>query len=212
MEQYLITQIAKREINKRKNKPTKKKEAKKKKEAREEVRPFPQKYLCVDQSPIGRSPRSTPASYCDIMNPIREVFAQTKLSRQRGYKIGRFSFNASTGRCEYCEGKGSTLIEMHFLSDVWLECESCQGARYNQATLEVKFNGKNIAEVLEMSVEEAIISCKSTKDITQTHGSSGTGSGLYSVGATCKSNWRRSTAIKLAKELKDQIKNCAFIR
>ena len=155
MEQYLITQIAKRELDKRKNNPTKKKGSKKK-GSKGGSQTISSKYLCVDQSPIGRSPRSTPASYCDIMNPIREVFAQTKLSRQRGYKIGRFSFNASTGRCEYCEGKGSTLIEMHFLSDVWLECESCPGARYNQATLEVRFNGKNIAEVLEMSVDEAI--------------------------------------------------------
>ena len=116
---------------------------------------FPQKYLCVDQSPIGRSPRSTPASYCDIMDPIREIFSQTKLSRRRGYTKGRFSFNNADGRCEYCEGRGSILIEMHFLSDVWLECESCLGARYNQSTLEIEFQGKNIAQVLDMSVDEA---------------------------------------------------------
>jgi len=112
------------------------------------------KVIDVDQSPIGRTPRSNPATYTGLFSPIREIFSKTATARARGYKPGRFSFNVKGGRCENCEGNGVILIEMHFLPDVYVPCESCNGARYNRDTLEVRYKGKNIAEVLDMTVEE----------------------------------------------------------
>jgi excinuclease ABC subunit A len=109
----------------------------------------------IDQSPIGRTPRSNPATYTSVFDHIRELFAQTELSKQRGYEKGRFSFNVKGGRCEECGGQGTVKIEMNFLSDVHVPCEECDGARYNDETLDVEYKGKTIAEVLEMSVEEA---------------------------------------------------------
>jgi len=109
----------------------------------------------IDQSPIGRTPRSNPATYTGIFDYIREKFAQTKLSKQRGYEKGRFSFNVKGGRCEACGGQGTQKIEMNFLSDVHVPCEECGGDRYNDETLQVEFKGKTIADVLQMSVEEA---------------------------------------------------------
>ncbi|MDD3001342.1 MAG: excinuclease ABC subunit UvrA [Candidatus Riflebacteria bacterium] len=114
------------------------------------------KVLNIDQSPIGRSPRSNPATYTGIFTPIRELFAQTQEAKARGYKSGRFSFNVKGGRCEVCEGTGQIQVEMHFLPDVFVTCEQCKGKRFNDETLKIKFKGLNIAEVLEMSVEEAI--------------------------------------------------------
>ncbi|HIJ74814.1 MAG TPA: excinuclease ABC subunit UvrA, partial [Candidatus Hydrogenedentes bacterium] len=113
------------------------------------------KVIDIDQSPIGRTPRSNPATYTGLFTPIRDLFAKTKLARARGYKPGRFSFNVKGGRCEHCEGDGVIKIEMHFLPDVYVPCEVCKGARYNRDTLDVRFKGKNIAEVLDMTVEEA---------------------------------------------------------
>ena len=113
------------------------------------------KVIYLDQSPIGRTPRSNPATYTGVMDEIRKLFAQTKEAELRGYKIGRFSFNVKGGRCEKCQGDGQIKIEMHFLPDVMVECDSCRGARYNAQTLEVYYKGKNIAEVLAMSVGEA---------------------------------------------------------
>ncbi len=113
------------------------------------------KVILVDQSPIGRTPRSNPATYTSVFTPIRELFAQTAEARIRGYKPGRFSFNVKGGRCEVCEGGGQTKIEMQFLSDLYVTCEVCQGRRYNDETLEVEFKGKNIAQVLKMTVDEA---------------------------------------------------------
>src|SRR6202012_4024833 len=107
-------------------------------------------------SPIGRTPRSNPATYTGVFDHIRQIFTQTQEARARGYKPGRFSFNVKGGRCEGCKGEGQIKIEMHFLPDVYLPCEQCHGKRYNRETLEVRFKGKNIAEVLEMSVEEAV--------------------------------------------------------
>jgi len=112
------------------------------------------KVIDVDQSPIGRTPRSNPATYTGLFTPIRDLFSMTPTARQRGYKPGRFSFNVKGGRCEQCEGNGVILIEMHFLPDVYVPCDACKGARYNRDTLEVLYKGKNIAEVLDMTVEE----------------------------------------------------------
>ncbi len=114
------------------------------------------KIINIDQSPIGRTPRSNPATYTGIFDHIRELFTKTKESRARGYKPGRFSFNVKGGRCEVCKGDGQIKIEMHFLPDVYVPCEQCHGRRYNRETLEVRFKGKNIADVLEMSVGEAV--------------------------------------------------------
>ena len=114
------------------------------------------KVIDIDQSPIGRTPRSNPATYTGVFDHIRQLFAQTPESKLRGYKPGRFSFNVKGGRCETCKGDGQIKIEMHFLPDVYVPCEACQGKRYNRDTLEVWYKGKNIAEVLEMSVEESV--------------------------------------------------------
>jgi len=114
------------------------------------------KVINIDQSPIGRTPRSNPATYTQAFGPIRELFAKTKEARIRGYKPGRFSFNVRGGRCERCSGDGTLRIEMHFLPDVYVPCEVCRSKRYNRETMEVRFKGRNIAEVLDMTVDEAL--------------------------------------------------------
>ena len=114
------------------------------------------KVIAIDQSPIGRTPRSNPATYTDVFTPIRELFAGLPDAKARGYKSGRFSFNVPGGRCENCHGDGIIKIEMHFLPDIYVPCEVCKGARYNRETLEVRYKGKNISEVLDMTVEEAL--------------------------------------------------------
>jgi excinuclease ABC subunit A len=114
------------------------------------------KVICIDQSPIGRTPRSNPATYTGVFDMIRDLFAATSDAKEKGYKKGRFSFNVKGGRCEACAGDGILKIEMHFLPDVYVPCEVCQGKRYNRETLEVKYKGKSIFDVLDMTVEEAL--------------------------------------------------------
>jgi excinuclease ABC subunit A len=117
---------------------------------------FIDKIVDIDQSPIGRTPRSNPATYTGAFGPIREWFANLPESKTRGYKPGRFSFNVKGGRCEACQGDGVIKIEMHFLPDVYVQCDVCKGKRYNRETLDVKFRGKSIADILDMTVEESV--------------------------------------------------------
>jgi len=132
--------------------------------AQVEVAPFKEfdgmhffdKVVNIDQSPIGRTPRSNPATYTGVFTLIRDLFSQTLESRSRGYKSGRFSFNVKGGRCEACNGDGLIKVEMHFLPDIYVLCDVCSGHRYNRETLEIKFKGKTIAEILEMTVEDAL--------------------------------------------------------
>ena len=114
------------------------------------------KVIDIDQSPIGRTPRSNPATYTGVFDLIRDLFAKTQDAKVRGYQQGRFSFNVKGGRCESCKGDGILKIEMHFLPDVYVPCEVCKGKRYNRETLEVKFKGKSIADVLDMTISEAV--------------------------------------------------------
>ena len=161
------------------------------------------KIIDIDQSPIGRTPRSNPATYTGAFGPIREWFANLPESKARGYKVGRYSFNVKGGRCETCEGDGVITYEMHFLPDVFIPCDTCKGARYNRETLEIRFKNKNIAEVLDMTVDEGceffenIQSIKS-KLITLKH----VGLGYMKIGqqATTLSGGE-AQRIKLAKEL-----------
>jgi excinuclease ABC subunit A len=125
------------------------------------------KCIDIDQSPIGRTPRSNPATYTGIFTPIRELFAGTQEARSRGYKVGRFSFNVKGGRCEACQGDGVTKVEMHFLPDIYVACEVCRSQRYNRETLEILYKGKNIHDVLDMTVEDANVFFKNVPSISK---------------------------------------------
>ncbi len=115
------------------------------------------KIIDIDQSPIGRTPRSNPATYTGLFDMIRDIFSQTTEAKMRGFQKGRFSFNVKGGRCEACSGDGIIKIEMHFLPDIYVPCEVCHGKRYNRETLEVKYKGKTISDVLDMTIEEALV-------------------------------------------------------
>jgi excinuclease ABC subunit A len=161
------------------------------------------KVIDIDQSPIGRTPRSNPATYTGLFTPIRDLFSRTQEARARGYQPGRFSFNVKGGRCETCEGDGVIRIEMHFLPDVYVPCETCKGARYNRDTLDIHYKGKNIAEVLDMTVEEG---CEFFKNIPAIYGKLATlndvGLGYIKLGqpATTLSGGE-AQRVKLATEL-----------
>ena len=164
------------------------------------------KVIIIDQSPIGRTPRSNSATYTGVFTYIRELFATTLASKNRGYKPGRFSFNVKGGRCEACSGDGIIQIEMHFLADVYVPCEVCNGKRYNRETLDVRYKGKNIAEVLDMTVEESL---EFFKNIPKIHKKLKTlddvGLGYIKLGqpATTLSGGE-AQRVKLAKELSRQ--------
>ena len=125
------------------------------------------KMISIDQSPIGRTPRSNPATYIKVFDEIRRLYTQLPESKARGYKAGRFSFNVRGGRCEACEGNGSTKLEMDFLADVWVTCPVCEGHRFNRETLQVRFKGKSIAQVLEMDIQEALTHFENVPAIQQ---------------------------------------------
>lgn len=161
------------------------------------------KVIYLDQSPIGRTPRSNPATYTGVMDEIRKLFIQTKESKLRGYKVGRFSFNVKGGRCEKCQGEGEIKIEMHFLPDVLVTCDACNGTRYNAQTLEVLYRGKNIAEVLDMSVGSALEFFKSIPAVaTKLKTLVDVGLGYIKLGQNATTlSGGEAQRIKLSKEL-----------
>ena len=167
------------------------------------------KIIEISQSPIGRTPRSNPATYTGLFTPLRELFAGTQESRSRGYKIGRFSFNVKGGRCEACQGDGVIKVEMHFLPDVYVKCDVCDGHRYNRETLDIKYKGKNIYEVLDMTVEDSLKffdSIPSIKRKLETLSDVGLGYVKLGQQATTLSGGE-AQRVKLAKELSKSASN-----
>ena len=164
---------------------------------------FLNKAVVVDQSPIGRTPRSNPATYTGAFSAIRDLFSSTKEAKIRGYAPGRFSFNVKGGRCEQCEGKGLKKIEMYFLPDVYVECEECQGQRYMKEVLDVDYRGKSIAQVLSFSVEEALEFFKNIPSLTQKFQTlKDVGLGYVQVGQSAPSlSGGEAQRVKLATEL-----------
>jgi excinuclease ABC subunit A len=164
------------------------------------------KVIDIDQTPIGRTPRSNPATYTGVFTPIRELYAELKEAKIRGYKVGRFSFNVKGGRCEACEGDGYKRIEMYFLPDVFITCDVCHGKRFNEETLQVKFKNKNIADVLSMSVDEALVHFEGLPRIeNKLKLLSEVGLGYIKLGQPATSlSGGEAQRIKLARELSKQ--------
>jgi excinuclease ABC subunit A len=161
------------------------------------------KVISITQDPIGRTPRSNPATYAQVMTPVRELFARTPEARIRGYDKGRFSFNVKGGRCEACKGYGRKKVEMHFLPDVWVTCNVCKGARYNRETLQIRYKGRSIADILDMDVEEArdfFRNIPKVKRILRTLSDVGLGYLKLGQSATTLSGGE-AQRVKLAKEL-----------
>jgi excinuclease ABC subunit A len=195
----LVTQILlkalKRKINNSKDRPGKHKNV--------VGLSYIDKIIEIDQSPIGRTPRSNPATYTGVFDLIRQVFAQTREARIRGYKPGRFSFNVKGGRCEYCQGQGTKKIEMHFLPDVYVTCQSCKGTRYNPETLEIRYKGLNIAEILDMRIQDSQRFFSSFPKISrQLQALSNVGLGYMKLGqASTTLSGGEAQRVKLASEL-----------
>jgi excinuclease ABC subunit A len=161
------------------------------------------KVIDINQMPIGKTPRSNPATYTGVFGEIRELLSNVSESKIRGYKAGRFSFNVKGGRCEACQGMGLVKVEMHFLPDMYIKCDQCNGKRFNRETLQIKYNGKNVNEILEMSVEKAIIFYKNHKTISRKlNALFDVGLGYIKLGQQATSlSGGESQRIKLAKEL-----------
>jgi excinuclease ABC subunit A len=171
-------------------------------------------FIELDQSPIGKSPNSNPATYTGLFNDIRELFSQTPESKMRGYKAGRFSFNIKGGRCEECEGNGLKKIEMYFLPDIYITCSECSGKRFNNETLSILYKGKNIAEILELTIENAEPFFKNhprLKRILSTL--NGIGLGYMALGQPAPTmSGGEAQRLKLSKELSKQTKGpCLYI-
>jgi excinuclease ABC subunit A len=161
------------------------------------------KVISITQDPIGRTPRSNPATYANLMTPVRKLFARTTEAKIRGYDKGRFSFNVKGGRCEACKGHGRKKVEMHFLPDVWVTCNVCKGARFNRETLQIRYKGKSIADVLDMDVDEALVFFQNVpriKRVLQTLSDVGLGYIKLGQSATTLSGGE-AQRVKLAKEL-----------
>ena len=161
------------------------------------------KVIDIDQSPIGKTPRSNPGTYTGVLGPIRELFSRTPEARMRGYKSGRFSFNMRGGRCEACEGDGIVRIEMHFLPDVFVPCDVCKGKRYNRETLEIRYKGKTIADVLAMTVNQGLEMFRNIEQIrTKLQTLADVGLGYVPIGQSATTlSGGEAQRIKLAKEL-----------
>lgn len=161
------------------------------------------KVVNIDQSPIGRTPRSNPGTYTGLFNPVRELLSKVPEARIRGYKPGRFSFNVKGGRCEACSGDGIVKIEMHFMPDIYTVCDICQGKRYNRETLEIRYKGKNIDEILNMTVEQALVFYKNIESIySKLETLADVGLGYIRIGQSATTlSGGEAQRVKLAKEL-----------
>lgn len=189
------------------------KKASKRRRAAAPAWPVPERLVLVDQHPIGRTPRSTPLTYCDLLGPLRQLFAATPLARERGWTPRRFSWNIDEGRCSACEGRGAVLIEMHFLSDVWMPCETCGGRRFSRETLQVRWKGHSIADVLDLTVDEALeLFAHQRRFKGRLQALSDVGLGYLRLGQSATTlSGGEAQRMKLARELVGRKKETAFL-